>query len=147
MIPWSRPDIYVEPALAFIMTLLVVFWSSGLPPVIGLQLYAEQVLTLVLSFAAAICFLTTRLNGSQRAIAEAGIIDRILAYGAIAFGCYLGWCFPTLSEEVFYRQTEAMTVGIIGLVIVLEALRRKIGYSLLVVLTLVCIYALISDKF
>ncbi|MDE0943462.1 MAG: TRAP transporter fused permease subunit [Alphaproteobacteria bacterium] len=144
---WGRLDKGIEPALTVIIALLVVFWSSGLPPVIGMQLYAEQILIAVLSFAAAICFLGTDVRGKRRAIGTAPMLDRLLAYGAIAFGCYMAWRFPILSEEIYYRPTEAMCVAIAGLIVVLEALRRAIGYSLLVVLGMVCLYALVSDQF
>lgn len=143
---WRRLDEILESTLALVITLLVVFWSSGLPPVIGLQLYAEQVLTAVLSFAAAICFLATNLRGRRREIGTAPAPDRILAWAAFSFGCYMVWRYPVLSEEIYYRPVEAMCVAIVGLIIVLEALRRVIGYSLLVVLALVCLYALVSDQ-
>ncbi|MBT3534440.1 MAG: hypothetical protein HN478_11220, partial [Rhodospirillaceae bacterium] len=144
---WRRFDEKLEPALALIIALLVVFWSSGLPPVIGMQLYAEQVLTAVLSFAAAICFLGTNVRGKRRQIGTAPGPDRFLAYGAVTFGCFMAWRFPVLSEEIYYRPVEAMCVAAAGLIIVLEALRRVIGYSLLAVLALVCLYALVSDQF
>ncbi len=142
-----RFDNFVEPALAIVISILVVFWSSGLPPVIGMQLYAEQVLTAVLSFAAAICFLGTSHRSVRRPVIEAPVIDRILAYGAILFGCYLAWRYPVLSEEIYYRPIESSCIAVVGLIIVLEAMRRVIGYSLLAVLILVCLYALFSDQF
>ena len=142
-----RFDEKLEPTLALGIALLVVFWSSGIPPVIGMQLYAEQVLIAVLSFAAAICFLGTSMRGKRRAIGSAPGPDRFLAYMAVAFGCYMAWRYPALSEEVYYRPIESMCIAIVGLVIVLEAMRRVIGYSLLTVLALVCLYALISDQF
>ena len=83
---WGRLDKGIEPALAVIIALLVVFWSSGLPPVIGMQLYAEQILIAVLSFAAAICFLGTDVRGKRRAIGTAPMLDRLLAYGPVAGG-------------------------------------------------------------
>jgi len=144
---WGRLDKALEPALALIITLMVVFWSSGLPPVIGMQLYAEQVLTAVLSFAAAICFLGTNVLGKRRKVGTAPAADRLLAYSAVIFGCYMAWRYPVLSEEIYYRPVEAVCIAAAGLVIVLEALRRVIGYSLLAVLGLVCLYALVSDQF
>jgi TRAP transporter 4TM/12TM fusion protein len=144
---WGRLDEKIEPALALIIALLVVIWSSGLPPIIGMQLYAEQVLIAVLSFAAAICFLGTDFRGKRRQIGTAPLPDRFLAYGAVTFGCYMAWRYPVLAEEIYYHPVEAMCIAVSGLIIVLEALRRVIGYSLLAVLGLVCIYALILDQF
>jgi TRAP transporter 4TM/12TM fusion protein len=144
---WSRFDQRVEPALAVIVTLLVVFWASGLPLFMGILVYAEQVLVAILSFAAAICFLTRDLRGNKRGGKPAASYDRLLAVVAVCFGCVVAWRYPVISDEIFYRPTEALIISIIGLIIVLEALRRAIGYSLLVVLGLVCIYALFADQF
>ena len=144
---WSRFDQRVEPALAVIVTLLVIFWASGLPLFMGIRVYAEQVLVAILSFASAICFFTRDIKGNKREGQPASPFDRVLAWGAIAFGCFLAWRYPVISDEIFYRPTEALIIGIFGLIFVLEALRRAIGYSLLVVLFMVCGYALFADQF
>jgi len=144
---WRRFDQTLEPTLAVAIAVLVVFWSSGLPPVLGIALYAEQVLIAVLSFAAAICYLGTSRKGMRREIAAAPLVDRLLAYLAIGFGCFMAWRYPVLSEEIYYRPLEARLVAAIGLLVVIEPLRRVIGPSLLVVLGLVCLYALFSDQF
>jgi len=144
---WSRLDRRIEPALAVVISCLVIFWASGLPLFVGIRVYAEQVLIAVLACAAAICFLTRDGRGKRRAGAPAPARDRMLAYAAIAYAGFMAWRFPVISDEIFYRPTEATVLAVLGLVIVLEALRRAIGYSLLVVLGLVCIYALTADKF
>jgi len=148
---WGRFDRKVEPALAVIVTLLVIFWASGLPLFMGIRVYAEQVLVAILSFAAAICFFTRDFRGNKRPQSSsapgAPVYDRLLAWAAIIFGISLAWRYPVISDEIFYRPTEALVIGVVGLIIVLEALRRAIGYSLLIVLALVCAYALFADLF
>ncbi|MBT4018631.1 MAG: TRAP transporter fused permease subunit [Alphaproteobacteria bacterium] len=144
---WSRFDQRIEPALAVVVTLLVIFWASGLPLFMGIRVYAEQVLVAILSFASAICFLTRDFRGNKLEGRSVIVMDRLLAWAAISFGCFLAWRYPIISDEIFYRPAEALTIAIIGLIIVLEALRRAIGYSLLVVLALVCLYALFADQF
>ena len=135
----------VEPGMAGLLTLITIFWASGLPLWIGVRVYAEQILISVLCLAMALCFVTRPANrGAGRA--SVPWYDKALAAIAILFGIYLTWRFPVLADEVFYRPVEAMIVAAVGLTLLLEALRRGVGYSLIVVLGLVCLYALFSDQ-
>ena len=71
----------------------------------------------------------------------------ILAILSLIFGSWLAVRFPVLSENVFYHPTEALLVSLLGLVLILEAVRRTMGWSLIVILGLVCLYALFSAIF
>lgn len=124
--------------LAVVSTLAAVIWSSSLPLWIGVRVYSEQILILVLACSMAITFLT-RPSFSV-------LLDRVLALGAMGFGLYLMVRFPTLSENVFYHPTEALIVSIIGLSLLLDAVRRSMGLSLIVILGVVCLYALFADQ-
>jgi TRAP transporter 4TM/12TM fusion protein len=55
--------------------------------------------------------------------------------------------FPTLSENVFYHPTEALIISAIGFTLIVEAVRRIMGWSLIVILSCVCLYALFSSNF
>jgi len=131
--------------MAALLTALALFWASGLPLWIGIRVYAEQVLLAVLCLAITLCLLERPARrGTTRTVVPWW--DVALAVLALAYGAYLVWRFPVLAEEVFYRPVEALVVAVVGLALVLEALRRGVGYSLIVVLSLVCFYALFSDQ-
>lgn len=124
---------------AFLITFTAVFWSSGAPLWFDWRVYPEQILLVALSLALAVAFLTR--SGSFQSLSI------ILAILSILFGSWLAVRFPVLSENVFYHPTEALVVSLLGIVLILEAVRRTMGWSLIVILGLVCLYALFSSNF
>ena len=124
---------------AFTITFTAVFWSSGAPLWFDWRVYPEQILLVALAFAMAVAFLTR--SGSFKALSI------VLAILSLLFGSWLAVRFPVLSENVFYHPTEALLVSILGLVLILEAVRRTMGWSLIVILGFVCLYALFSSNF
>ncbi|MFK7751311.1 MAG: TRAP transporter permease [Sedimentitalea sp.] len=127
----------VVAGLAVFSTVAAIVWSSSLPLWIGVRVYSEQILILVLACSMAIAFLTRP---------KFGVFDKGLALAAVGFGVYLTWRFPTLSENVFYHPVEALIVSSIGLILLLESVRRTMGLSLIVILGAVCLYALFADQ-
>jgi len=124
---------------AFMITFTAVFWSSGAPLWFDWRVYPEQILLVALAFALAVAFLTR--PGSLHSLSI------ILAILSLLFGSWLAIRFPVLSENVFYHPTEALVVSLLGIVLILEAVRRTMGWSLIVILGLVCLYALLSSNF
>ena len=124
---------------AFAITFTAVFWSSGAPLWFDWRVYPEQILLVALALAMAVAFLTR--PGSFQ------YLSIILAILSLLFGSWLAVRFPILSENVFYHPTEALLVSLLGLVLILEAVRRTMGWSLIVILGLVCLYALFSSNF
>jgi len=124
---------------AFMITFTAVFWSSGAPLWFDWRVYPEQILLVALAFALAVAFLTR--PGSLHSLSI------ILAILSLLFGSWLAIRFPVLSENVFYHPTEALVVSLLGIVLILEAVRRTMGWSLIVILSLVCLYALFSSNF
>ena len=55
--------------------------------------------------------------------------------------------FTDLSESVVFRPTQAIVTASIGLILLVEALRRAIGWSLLAILLAVAFYALYANLF
>jgi len=125
--------------LATLIALVAVFWSSGAPLWIGWRVYSEQVLIVALTIAMAVAFLTSP-SGPR-------ILARAEAMASLAFGAWLAVRFPTLSENVFYHPTEALIVSTIGFGLLIDAIRRTMGWALIVILGLVCLYALFSSNF
>ena len=124
---------------AFMITFTAVFWSSGAPLWFDWRVYPEQILLVALAFALAVAFLTR--PGSLHSLSIT------LAILSLLFGSWLAIRFPVLSENVFYHPTEALVVSLLGIVLILEAVRRTMGWSLIVILGLVCLYALFSSNF
>ncbi|MDJ0629717.1 MAG: TRAP transporter fused permease subunit [Rhodobacter sp.] len=125
--------------LAALTTLTAIFWSSGAPLWIGWRVYTEQILIVALAMSMAIAYLTTA--------GRRPLVSWILAAASLCFGGWLAVRFPTLSENVFYHPTEALIISIIGFTLIIEAVRRTMGWSLIVILACVCLYALFSSEF
>ncbi len=133
----------VVAALAAVSAISAIIWSSSLPLWIGVRVYSEQILLLVLAASMAITFLTRARMASGRG---GDRLDQALALAALVWGGVLVIRFPTLSQNVFYHPTEALIVSGIGLVLLLEAIRRAMGWALIVILGTVCLYALFSSE-
>lgn len=129
----------IAAVLAACITITAVFWSSGAPLWIGWRVYSEQVLIVALALAMAAAYVTVP-SGPRILSAAAGL-------SSLAFGGWLAVRFPTLSENVFYHPKEALIVALIGFVLIIEAVRRTMGWSLIVILGCVCLYALFSSNF
>lgn len=125
--------------LAALTTVTAIFWSSGAPLWIGWRVYTEQVLIIALALAMAIAYLTRAGRWPVASWALAAI--------SLGFGAWLAARFPTLSENVFYHPTEALIVSIIGFTLIIEAVRRTMGWSLIVILGCVCFYSLFASEF
>ena len=110
----------------------------GSGPICGWLLYPEQIAGLLLSLAAASVFI-----GDEQE--PANPLDWGLLAIAIWVGIHIFWRFPVLSEGAFYHPGESLALGIGVALIAIEALRRVAGWSLIVILGLLVIYALISD--
>ena len=139
MIDKTRKEGILMGALAALITSVAVFWSSGAPLWIGWRVYSEQVLIVALALAMALAFLTS-MSGPR-------MLARLEAAASLTFGAWLAVRFPTLSENVFYHPTEALIVSVIGFVLLIDAIRRTLGWALIFILGMVCVYALFSSNF
>ena len=135
----AKKQSYVLSLLAFFITSTAVLWSSGAPLWIGWRVYPEQILVVALSLAMAVSFLNKPGNYN--------LLSVILSVISLVFGIWLAVRFPVLSENVFYHPTEALIISVTGIILILEAVRRTMGWSLIIILALVCIYALFSSNF
>ncbi|MEM7423260.1 MAG: TRAP transporter fused permease subunit [Pseudomonadota bacterium] len=125
--------------LAALITLTAVFWASGAPLWFGWRVYTEQILIVALALTMAIAYLTKPGQWPG--------LSYVFAVGSLLFGGWLAVRFPTLSENVFYHPTEALIVSAAGFFLIVESVRRTMGWSLIVILACVCGYALFSSHF
>ncbi|MAW27153.1 MAG: C4-dicarboxylate ABC transporter permease [Actinobacteria bacterium] len=135
----AKKQPYFLSIFAFFITGTAVLWSSGAPLWIGWRVYPEQILLVALSLAMAVSFLNKP--------GKYNFLSITLSVISLVFGIWLAVRFPVLSENVFYHPTEALIISIVGITLILEAVRRTMGWSLIIILLLVCIYALFSSNF
>ncbi|MEO1686632.1 MAG: hypothetical protein AAFU61_01870, partial [Pseudomonadota bacterium] len=132
-------------AMGGLSALAAVIWSSSLPLWLGVRVYSEQVLLVVLGLSLAMAFLGRRWN--RDAGGAPGAADIGLAALALVWAAALTARFPVIAENVFYHPTEALIFSGIGLPLLIEGVRRTLGWSLLVILGVIALYAMFADQF
>jgi TRAP transporter 4TM/12TM fusion protein len=121
--------------------ILSILWIMSVPQRMGILIYPEQVAALMLGLALSVVFLRS-IRADRPGF---GALDLILGTASAALGVYVFIRFPTLSEGAFLYPTEAMSIGIIATILIMEGMRRVIGWSLIVIFAVLLLYALYGD--
>jgi len=117
--PYAR-TLFVLQAL---LVACVAGWVLDLQrSLLGLNLYTEQLLLVVLGFALAICYLITK--------ARPAWWDLAAACGGLALCLYLAWRYPQLSNELTARPLDGILMAAALCLLVCEGTRRMAGFSL-----------------
>ncbi len=110
----------------------------SLPARWGLFILDEQIAAVVLACGLAVVFL--RMRGGW------GAADQALGIGlaalSLAFGIALAVRFPVLSEGAFFRPLEAASFGLVAILLLVEGMRRVVGWVLTIVFAFLFAYAL-----
>jgi TRAP transporter 4TM/12TM fusion protein len=120
------------------VALLPLIAVLGLPARLGLFILDEQVAALVLACGLAVVFLKVRSGGT--ALARA--VSLCLAVLSLVFGGALAFRFPVLSEGAFFRPIEAALFGLAAIILLVEGMRRVVGWVLTIVFAGLFAYAL-----
>ncbi|GGB79623.1 ATP-binding protein [Marinobacterium zhoushanense] len=143
--PVRETDVLEHQALAMIRTLLgslialaAIAYASDLFSRLGLAIYTEQYLAVVLGSSLALVFLKPRANLTRRRI------DALVAVIAFIAGCYLAIQYPVLVEHQLDMPPAALVLSGLFFVLVLEGLRRVVGITLVLVVLGFLAFALLG---
>ncbi|WP_421930246.1 TRAP transporter permease [Nitratireductor rhodophyticola] len=133
---WQRT---IMAAFAGGLTLISIAQAADLPSRLGYSYYTEQFLAIVLGLSLGLVFLVRR-TGPQ----AAGPLD--LAFSGLGLGLslYVAWAYPTLVSSAMMLPWDALIAGIALFLLVLEGLRRTVGWTLVVVVLAICGYGLVG---
>jgi len=131
----------VADIMSAAVPILSIVWILSVPQRLGMLVYPQQVAALMLGFALAVAF----YRGVRPERGPAGLFDFVLGTLSAALGIYVYIRFPVLSEGAFTHPTEALLLGIIATLLILEGMRRVIGWSLIIIFVLLFLYALFGD--
>jgi len=142
--PLTHPRAFLRGAIfsfpSVLLTLGSLAWAADLYTAVGLALYNEQFIAGMLAVALPIVFLTYRPGrGRDGPVAWYDIFAAAIGF---AVSVYVVIEYPRLANEMSYDPFDALIVGLILLVLVAEALRRSVGYTLMIMLLLFLAYAM-----
>jgi TRAP transporter 4TM/12TM fusion protein len=145
-IPMSEPRAsrsldLIAAVLAAFVPVLAIAWTLAVPRRIGLLIYPEQIAALMLGFSLTVVF----LRDVRQTRNAASLLNSLLAIASFGLGLYVYWRFTELSENTHRLKSEALTLGAVVVVLVMEGVRRVIGWTLLVIFSLMLLYALFGD--
>ncbi|MCA0042532.1 TRAP transporter permease [Celeribacter litoreus] len=125
-----------------LIPLLAIGWVLKLPMRAGLLIFPEQIAAIML----AISFSSTYLKTMGKA-GFPSIVDLALALLSLGVGVWVFVRFQVLSEMAMFYPTEALILGILVVGLMLDTLRRIIGWTLVCIFLMFVSYALWGDHF
>jgi len=105
-----------------------------------ISLYAEQYMGLFLALSLGSIFLSIparRGSGGNRV----PWYDMVLCVAALVVGLYVAILYPRLIMQIAYPSTDKIVLGMLAVVVALEATRRTVGWSLVIVALVFILYA------
>lgn len=135
----------VVAALAGSLTLAAIVQAASLPSRLGYSYYTEQFLALVLGLSLSIIFLVSKRGGpDEGGPRSSGVLDWALSALGLALGLYIMVSYPSLVSRAMSLPWDALIVGAILFLLVLEGLRRAVGWTLVIVVVVIVGYAMIG---
>ena len=120
----------------------VVLWVLDAPGRLGVALYTEQFLAATLGASMALAFLHNPLSGALGARLRP--LDYLAAIASVGCCWFLAWRYPVLVNELVYLPWQGVLLGAVLVALILEATRRVAGLTLVIVILVLCAYALLG---
>jgi TRAP transporter 4TM/12TM fusion protein len=127
--------------LSAAVPIMSIGWIMSVPQRLDMLVYPEQVVAVMLGAALTVVFF--RNIGLDRP--AKGLLDFVLGALSFGMGIYVYIRFPVLSEKSFLHPHEAMVIGVLATVLIMEGMRRVIGWSLVIIFAGMFLYALYGD--
>jgi TRAP transporter 4TM/12TM fusion protein len=131
----------IAAALAIFVPVLAVIWTLSVPQRFGILIYPEQIAALMLGFSLTVVY----LRDVERTTGVIALFNGFLALASFLLGLYVYWRFVDLSENTHRLPMEALVLGICVVALVMEGVRRVIGWTLIIIFALLLLYALFGD--
>ncbi len=112
------------PYLSGLIALIALGWAGELPYRLGFVLYSEQALSAILALSLALVFLGVSVRRHKGVVPWHDWLAAALGLGA---GLYTAIRYPILAEEFFFRPVETTILGVILILLVVEALRPPVA--------------------
>ncbi|WP_191600422.1 TRAP transporter permease [Marinomonas algicola] len=129
----------IRNGLGMLIALAAIAFAADLFSRMGISIYTEQYLAVVLGVSLALVFLKPQTNTSKRAI------NAILALIGLSASLYMAVQYPDLVERQLDLPPDALLISAVLFILVLEGLRRVVGITLVIVVMLFMAFALLGS--
>jgi len=134
----------LSTGFAFLTGLSVIVWTTDfLRVVFGLTFMTQEFAVWILGLTLLLTYLSRDYLGARVEIPSK--LSVCLGATSLALCCYLSLRYRVMAEELYYHLEEAAIVGIILIPLVIEALRRLVGWSLVVIVLGFLAYGLLGS--
>ena len=134
----------VVSVLAGTLTLVAIVQAASLPSRFGYAYYTEQFLAIVLGLSLAIVFLVSGRGKESSPSAQPRPLNWVLSALGLSLSLYVAAAYPSLVSRIMTLPMDALIVGGTLIALVLEGLRRAVGWTLVIVVLLIVGYATIG---
>jgi TRAP transporter 4TM/12TM fusion protein len=134
---------FIVPILGSLLVILPILWVLEVHALLGLNLFPEQLLAMVLGLALALVYISVPVRKGRRG--RVPWYDLTAAVLGLVTLVHVAVEYERLLIDVSSRTTETLIIGIIVVALVMEGLRRTAGLTLFFVVIAFLIYALVAD--
>jgi TRAP transporter 4TM/12TM fusion protein len=132
--------------LAIALTCGAIVRALDIDRMVGLILYTEQYLSIILCLALPLVYLAVPAGKGRRREGKVPLYDALAALVGFLVAVYVAIRFPVLAELTTVRPLDGIIVGAILLVLLIEGLRRTVGAVLPIVVIGFFILALVGHR-
>lgn len=123
-----------------IMSVLSILWGLQVNSYLGIPLFKEQFLAVMLGLVLCVIFLTVRFDRKKGG--PVPWYDTFLALLSAAVMFYIAYDYRRFQIEFPFNTKEMITIGTLVVVLVMEGLRRAIGKVLFIIVAFFILYGL-----
>ena len=116
-------------ALIYLLTLLGAAWAMEVHNALGWAFFKEQYLGLFLALALGAIFIGVKASRKERD-GRIPWYDWLLGLGGLVIGGYVTVMYPTIAFRLGVLSPERWLLGGLAILLVLEAIRRLVGWAL-----------------
>jgi TRAP transporter 4TM/12TM fusion protein len=143
--PATKNVVCLRTGVAAAITIISIVWCLDIPRAVGIVVYTEQYLALMLGFCIALVFLQSPARiGSRRT--RLPWYDACAALLGVGAAWYTAFNYPVMVGTMIEKPTETLAVGLILFSVAMEAMRRTSGWTMFVTVALVVGYALVGHQ-
>ena len=130
--------------LAACLTLVAVGWALGVPRMLGIAYYPQQLMAVILGLAMPVAYLALpmRRGFAREYVPWWDVGAAVASMGVVA---YVVVNYPDMVNFIFFRRPEIWIPGVIVILLLLEALRRATGWALVIIISTFLAYALFAN--